>query len=156
MLLVYTSTKDADVESDIQKLLHNCLYFTANSLARQISTMAEEEFSRTGLSPSHAFLLMLVNEQPGLTQKDLSLALSLAPSTVTRFVDSLSHKSGLVERRTKGKSARIYPTEKGAAMQDRIKRCWKSLYWRYSEILGEEEGRRLTETIDQAGGRLKG
>ena len=75
----------------IEKYLHNCLYFTANSLARRITAMAEEAFGKVGLSPSHAFLVMLVNEQPGISQKELSRALNLAPSTVTRFVDSLNY-----------------------------------------------------------------
>ena len=67
------------MEKKAEKYLHNCLYFTANSLARQISRLADEEFRLTGLSPSHAFLLMLVNEKPGITQKELGLALNLAP-----------------------------------------------------------------------------
>ena len=65
-------------------ILHNCLYFTANSLARVITRMAEEEFRATGLSPSHAFLVMLVNDKPGIGQKELCEQLYLAPSTVTR------------------------------------------------------------------------
>ena len=141
---------------DSSQLLHNCLYFTANSLARQISHMAEEEFRYTGLSPSHAFLLMLVNEQPGLTQKELSQALHLAPSTVARFVDSLRLQQGLVERRTEGKLARIYPTAKGLEMKDLIAKCWKSLFYRYSGILGETEGRELAKALDLASEKLKG
>jgi len=33
--------------------------------------MAAEEFDPTGLSPSHAFLMMLVNDNPGAGQKEL-------------------------------------------------------------------------------------
>lgn len=139
-----------------EKILHNCLYFTANSLARQVSHLAEEEFRYTGLSPSHAFLLMLVIKQPGITPKELSEALHLAPSTVTRFVDALILKQGLVERRTEGKSARIYPTDKGRDMREQISKCWQNLYHRYSKILGEEEGIRLTAEIDKADEKLKG
>lgn len=142
------------MDSDIEKLLHNCLYFTANTLARQISHLAEEEFRFTGLSPSHAFLLMLVNERPGITQKELSEALHLAPSTVTRFIDSLQMQRGLVERRTKGKLAKIYPTDQGREMQETIAKCWKALYHRYSDVLGETEGCELTRVIDQASEKL--
>lgn len=142
--------------TEIGKMLHNCLYFTANSLARQVSQLAEEEFRFTGLSPSHAFLLMLVNEHPGITQKELSEALNLAPSTVTRFVDSLTLKQGLVERRTEGKTARIYPTEKGKAAQSQIGQCWHNFYLRYSEILGETNGANLVREIDGANEKLKG
>ena len=109
--------------------------------------MAEEEFRYTGLSPSHAFLVMVVNERPGITQKELSEALNLAPSTVARLVDSLQLKQGAVERRTVGKSARIYPTEKGKEMQDLIAKCWNSLFQRYTEILGEKTARTLTRAV---------
>ena len=144
------------MDSDLQTYLHNCLYFTANSLARQVSQLAEEEFRFTGLSPSHAFLLMLVIERPGISQKELSEALHLAPSTVTRFVDSLQMQRGLVERRAKGKLAQIYPTDQGLKMRETIAKCWKGLYARYSEILGEERGCELTRAIDRASRKLKG
>ena len=141
--------------SEVEKYLHNCLYFTANALARQVSQIVEEEFRFTGLSPSHAFLLMLVDERPGITQKELSEALHLAPSTVTRFVDTLCHRRELVERRTEGKTARIYPTQKGLDLKDRISECRHNLYRRYSAVLGEEEGCSLTRTIDHASEKLK-
>ena len=67
-----------------KSILHECLYFSANSLARVITRMADEEFHPTGLSPSHAFLMMLVNDNPGIGQKDLCEQLHLAPSTVNR------------------------------------------------------------------------
>lgn len=51
-------------------ILHNCLYFTANSLTRVITRLAEEQFQRTGLSPSRAFLMMLVNDKPGKGKKN--------------------------------------------------------------------------------------
>jgi DNA-binding MarR family transcriptional regulator len=140
----------------IEKMLHNCLFFTANSLARQVSQMAEEEFRFTGLSTSHAFLMMLVNDSPGITQKELSEALNLAPSTVTRFVDALILKHGFVERRTKGKTARIYPTDKGQDMREQIAQCWHNFYLRYSKILGETKGAKLAREIDQANEKLKG
>jgi len=143
------------MESKIESLLHNCLYFTANSLSRRVSRLAEEEFRLTGLSPAHAFLLMVVNEQPGLTQKELSLALHLAPSTVTRFLDALSLRQGLLQRRTEGRVTRIYPSPKGREMQETIARCWKGLYRRYSEILGETEGRDLTRAVDLASRKLE-
>lgn len=73
--------------TECKSILHNCLYFTSNSLSRVITRMAEEEFRRTGLSPSHAFLMMLVNDNPGIGQKELREQLHLAPSTVTRFID---------------------------------------------------------------------
>ncbi len=93
-----------------KSVLHHCLYFTANSLARVVTRMAEEEFGRTGLSPFHAFLMMLVNDNPGTGQKKLCAQLHLAPSTVTRFVDAQVYKRYLI-RRSKSKATSVNATE---------------------------------------------
>ena len=63
--------------------------------------MAEEAFAKTGLSPSYAFLVMIVEEQPGITLKSLSEKLHLAPSTCTRLVDKLVNRE-IVERKQEG------------------------------------------------------
>jgi DNA-binding MarR family transcriptional regulator len=139
--------------SQSQSLLHHCLYFTANSLARIITRMADEAFRRTGLSPSHAFLMMLVNDNPGIGQKELCRHLQLAPSTVTRFVDALAHR-GYLTRLAEGKTARLYPTPAGEALQQPIGAAWKSLHRRYCDLLGREAGDRLATEIDAAANKL--
>lgn len=141
-------------EPTLSTYLSNCLYFTANALARKVGRMADEAFAGTGLSPSHAFLMMLVNEQPGITQKELTQALHLAPSTVTRFVDSLQRK-GFVVREVEGKLSKVSPTDAGLALKDPIAAAWKRLYHHYSDILGEEEGKRLTAVVHQANCELE-
>ena len=136
-----------------QSILHNCLYFTANSLARVITRMAEEEFRLTGLSPSHAFLMMLVNDNPGIGQKELCEQLHLAPSTVTRFIDTLTYKGFLI-RQTDGKATRVFATKEGAKLRKPIEEAWKNLHQRYARVLGLDEGDRLTAMIDDASSRL--
>ena len=139
--------------TESSSILHNCLYFTANSLSRVITRMAEEEFRRTGLSPSHAFLMMLVNDNPGITQTELCRQLHLAPSTVTRFIDSLGYK-GFLTRRSDGKISRVYPTDTGEALGEPIAKAWKCLHLRYTDILGPKEGDELTALIDTASNKL--
>ena len=136
-----------------EKILHNCLYFAGNALSRVISRMADDAFRVTGLSPSHAFLMMLVNAAPGTGQKELCKQLHLAPSTVTRFIDSLVHRGCLV-RKSEGKVSKIFPTDKGKELAQPIADAWKSLYERYSEILGKKTGNELTRMIDEAGEKL--
>lgn len=135
------------------RILHSCLYFTANSLARVISRMAEEEFRKNGLSPSHAFIMMLANDSPGITQNELAEQLNLAPSTITRFIDTLVNK-GFLTRQAEGRMSRIYPTESGQVLRKNIDASWQNLHERYSQILGREKGDELAAAIDAASAKL--
>lgn len=147
VIFAYTTDMKKQKQSRKDELLHCCLYFTANTLAREITRMAEEEFRITGLTPPHAFLLMLVNNEPGISQKQLGEKLRLAPSTVTRFIDRAESR-GLVRRKTKGKNTFIHSTEKGEKLQAPIEKSWENLYRRYTGILGEKKSDRITAMID--------
>jgi DNA-binding MarR family transcriptional regulator len=134
-------------------IFHHCLYFASSTLARVVTRMAEEEFALTGLSPSYAFLMMLVYQKPGIVQKGLAGRLYLAPSTVTRFVDQLVRR-GYLERQVEGRTSRIYPTESGLALKPAIDAAWCALYERYSALLGKEVAQQLTQLIDEANRKL--
>lgn len=150
---MYVQTLNGATMGTKKSILHDCLYFTANSLSRIITRMAEEEFRKTGLSPSYAFLVMLVMDDPGIGQKALCEQLNLAPSTVTRFVDALVQK-GYLTRQSIGKTANIYPTAQGIALRESIDAAWTSLHMRYAAVLGLEAGDELTAAIDRAAAKL--
>jgi DNA-binding MarR family transcriptional regulator len=114
--------------------------------------MADEEFTRTGLSPSHAFLLLLVIDTPGCGPQQLARQLHLAASTVTRLVDALVRKQ-LVERRATGKTIQIHATEVGHALSAQLNAAWQRLYEHYSDCLGEIDALSLTRKSHEA--RLK-
>ncbi len=139
----------------VKDLFQGCLYFTANSLARSLTTLAEDEFKKTGLSPNYAFLVMLVCEKPAITQKEISEYLQLTPSTITRFVDKLETK-GLVKRTIEGKTVLLEPTAAGRNLLVEIQASWERLYHRYSKVLGYEEGRELTGLVGHAALKLVG
>lgn len=130
-----------------------CLYFSANALARAITRVAEEKFSLTGLSPSHAFLVMTVNNKPGIQPKEISEMMQLKASTVTRLIDKMEQK-GLLARNNLGKNIEIWPTDNGTALDAEIKTAWMRLYETYSNILGVEEATALTSEIYSAASKL--
>jgi len=132
----------------------DCLYHSANAFARLMTKMAEEEFAVTGLAPSHAFLLMTVNYKQGIQPKELSEQLQLMPSTVTRLIEKLETK-GLVERKSVGKITEVSSTVAGKKLDKKIKSAWMSLYHRYTNLLGEKEGKKLTELIYNASKKLE-
>lgn len=137
-----------------EEIFKNCLYFSANKLARVITKMAEEIFYKTGLNPSYAFAQMLINNNPGLNQNELAKRLAIMPSTLTRFLEKLELME-LIEREQNGKSSNVYPTAKGAEKQQELAECWMALHKRYSEILGTDYGDNLSEMIYSSAVKLE-
>ena len=101
-----------------------CLYYSSNALARVITKMAEEEFAVTGLAPSYAFLVMSINEEPGICPKELE------------------HR-GLIKKKSEGKFTKVYPTDCGIELNEKIKEAWMSLYNRTTKSAGKEEVEKL-------------
>jgi len=137
----------------LESYFQNCMYFASNLLNRTLTKMAEEEFKPTGLSPTYAFLLMAVQEQPGINQKKLGDVLHVAPSTITRFIEKLVHKD-LVVTRSEGRMSYVDLTPLGSERMEIIKEAWKNLFRRYSEVVGKEEGKSLTSLLYNLGKKL--
>ena len=126
-----------------------CLYYSANALARIMTKMADNVFASAGLSSSYAFLLMTVNDKPGIQPKEISQQIQLTPSTVTRLIEKMEHR-GLIERKHVGRTTEVYPTDASVELNKKIKEAWKGLYNTYSEILEKEKGNKLTTDINDA------
>ena len=54
-------------------------FFTANSLARDITRLGDEEFAGIGTTPSYAFLRMLAAETAKISQKEISQEMNMGP-----------------------------------------------------------------------------
>ena len=119
-----------------RKKLEACLFYNANAFSRLLTKLAEEVFSRTGMSPSYGYLITLVNEYPAIGPSRLSESLQLSPSTVSRFLDKLETK-GMITRVIEGKNVHVFPTQKSLAFQNMINQCMKDLLDRMNHIAGE-------------------
>jgi DNA-binding MarR family transcriptional regulator len=131
-----------------------CMYFSSGALARKLEKLANRAWQPVGLAPSHAYLLMMAIDEPGIQPSDLSEELLLTPSTITRLIDKLEEKK-LVLRSNEGKMTKVYPTPKAKALRPQLLECVKEFYESYSNILGKEESARIVQAINKVTDRLK-
>ena len=132
----------------------NCLYFTANALARKIEKLATETWKKTGLAPSHAYLLKLVMEEPGILAGQIAEQMQLTPSTITRLIEKLEEKKLLI-RSTEGKQTNVFPTQKAKEMKPLLKQCIDEFYEKYVKILGREESRHFIQNMNTIADKLE-
>ena len=125
-----------------------CLYFSSNALARKIEKLANDSWKKVGLTPSHAYLLMLAIDEPGIQPSALVKQLLLTPSTITRLIEKLEEKK-LVVRTNEGKLTNVYPTQKAKALLPELKDCLDQFYKNYSSIIGKEESARLVQHMNK-------
>lgn len=131
-----------------------CLYFTSAALARKVQKLAVESWKPVSLSPSHAYLLMAVLEEPGMQPTILGEHLQLQPSTITRLIQKLEEKK-LVVRTTEGRITNVYPTPKAKELQPKMIACMQHFYKQYSEALGKEESTKLVQSMTRIADKLK-
>jgi len=125
-----------------ENFLEGCLFFNANALSRSLLKIAESEFKALKISPAHASFLLVVYDNPGISPKQISSQLNLTPSTISRFLESLVKKR-LLTRTSKGKSAFIFPTNKGLELQPDIALAYKNLCLKYVSVLGKSTAEKL-------------
>lgn len=134
--------------------LNDCLFFSSCKLARVLGKTADDEFKATGLSPSHAFLLYIVNKNNGLQQKQIGELLHMTPSTITRFIEKLDNK-GLVSRKSEGKNVFIFNTPKGLLLESDIENAWARVHAIYADILTTEEREHFVEITNKILAKLE-
>ncbi len=130
-----------------------CLYFTSNALARKIERLAIEKWKQIDLPPSHAYLLIIVLDEPGVQPSALADQLQLQPSTITRFIEKLEEKKLLV-RTTVGKVTNVYPTPKAKELLPKIKQITKEFTEASLQIIGEKDSLSLLENMTKMADKL--
>jgi len=130
-----------------------CLYFTTNALARKVEKLAIESWKPVDLSPSHAYLLMMVLEQPGLQPGCLANHLQLSPSTITRLIEKLEEKN-LVIRTSEGKITNVFPSEKAKLLSPDLHKCVQHFNNQYSHILEKDEIKAMVSSMGTLADKL--
>ena len=133
------------MEAD-ETTLSKCLFFTANRLANVLRRIVNNVYAETGISTPHIYLLIVVNQHPGITISELSRKLDIAPSTCTRFVDSLA-KQNMMEKVKKWKTVHLSLTPLGRKKSERIDNCLRRMHEQCAEIIGEDEYQSLSASM---------
>lgn len=130
-----------------------CLYFTASALARKVEKLAIDSWKKIDLSPSHAYLLLLVLTEPGIAAGSAANELQLTPSTITRLIEKLENKKLLI-RAAEGKQTNLYPTQKARDLKPIMKSCVNDFHEKYVGILGEKESNQLIHNMHTIADKL--
>ncbi len=130
-----------------------CMYFVSNALARKMEKMALESWKKVNLSPSHAYLLLLVIENPGIQPMELCEELQLQPSTITRLMEKLELKK-LIARTFEGRLTNVYPTPKAKELLPKLKQCVADFSESCISILGKEESLKLIQNMNRVSDKL--
>src|SRR6201991_130505 len=83
------------------------LLFLLNDIGRLLRVDADKRARLHGMTRAQWAILMWLERQPGISQKELSELLEVEPITVARLIDRLQAR-GMVERRPDPRDRRIW------------------------------------------------
>ena len=110
------SLRDVPVLTDFQR----DLLFLLHDVARLLRVDADKRARAHGMTRAQWGILIWLERQPGISQKELAELLEVEPITVARLIDRLEAR-GMVERRPDPRDRRIWrlhllpPAASGAA-----------------------------------------
>lgn len=109
----------------------------ANTFSRSLSSYFDSKLSSFGLATSYIELILLLKANGGYTQKELAEQLSLAPSTITRFIDKLIKQDIVMKKRT-GREVSVELTVKGNRLSSDMDDQYRRALVELEEIVGEK------------------
>jgi DNA-binding MarR family transcriptional regulator len=90
---------DDEARRDVLFLLHD--------VARLIRVEADKRARAHGMTRAQWAILIRIERQPGLTQKELAEAMEVEPITVARLIDRMEQR-GVIERRPDPRDRRVW------------------------------------------------
>jgi MarR family transcriptional regulator, organic hydroperoxide resistance regulator len=130
------------------------LYYTTTAFSREISSIAENAFMDLGLTPSDAYLIMVVNEKPNVQPTEISEKILLAPSTITRMIEKLEKRS-IVTRTQEGKYTYVAVTTKGKDLYANILATWDEIHAVFTRKMDDDTVKLLVQHTSSAAKKLK-
>jgi MarR family transcriptional regulator, transcriptional regulator for hemolysin len=94
------------VTDDVEDF-HRDLLFLLHDVARLLRVEADKRARQHGMTRAQWAILIWLDRQPGISQKELSELLEVEPITVARLIDRLEAR-GMVERRPDPRDRRIW------------------------------------------------
>ena len=130
-------------------MFDRCLYFNTTALARRLEREWASAFALFELSPPQAFMLRAVLAKPGMPQRELAAAMSIARPTATRALDFLQAKEFIVRSSRDGDAREIciYPTEKAFAIHDALNAASAAVTRKLKASLGNAEFNEAVATV---------
>lgn len=127
-------------------MFNNCVLFNAKKLERKLTCIAEQEFANIGLHHTYAYILTVIAKAEYTKTKNISCALGLDSSTVTRMVSKLE-KEGLVQKGSANSPVEISLTAAGKQVIPEITKAWDSYHQRIEQLLGQAEAEELVALL---------
>src|ERR1700712_4991294 len=87
--------------------IRHALLFLRHDVARLVRVDADKRARLQGMTRAQWTILIWLEREPGITQKELAEVVEVEPITVARLIDRLE-KRGMVERRPDPKDRRIW------------------------------------------------
>src|SRR5690625_1976843 len=113
------------------------MHATINSSSREITSFFDQHFQAEELSPSYIELLITLLDHDALPQQQPAELMTLAPSTITRFVKKLE-KRGLVKKKKDKGKVKVLLSDEGAKSAKRYRKSYNSAVKSLSDILGDK------------------
>ncbi|WP_340103991.1 MarR family winged helix-turn-helix transcriptional regulator [Rhodohalobacter sp. 8-1] len=115
----------------------NNFHSSVNSFSRTLSSYFDEKLSRFNLATSYIELMILMKENNEVSQKEIAEQLSLAPSTITRFVDKLK-KEGYLTKKRDGRNMTIELTQNGRQVSSEMEREYQAAVQEIRGLMGDK------------------
>lgn len=133
----------------------NTFHSTVNSFSRTLTAYFDDQLGEFGLATSYAELMILMKENEQMSQKEIADFLSLAPSTVTRFVEKLQ-KKGFVSKTRDGRQVSIQLTKKGVDVADEMETAYEEAVENLRTLVGDKYLDTIEKLLSYGNSELKG